>query len=757
MLCRRPQSEIMGNLYRETRRKLELEDALGATLEEARLGRLLLIDPVTAVPLFHYVLPGRNTVGKARGQVDICLASKACSKQHACLEVREGVCLLSDLGSTNGTAVGELPGTASIRLAAGEEMEVVDGQLLLFGDVECTLELPGEGGPLVAVEAPEDAARSPRHSPAGSPGGGARAVQLQLHGSHAREGDAGPLAAAASPAGTRGRGGVSFEDSLAAHAAAAGGAAGGASGAAVDYGELRKIIREEVSAAVAGTGGAGGAGIVGVGFRGAESPGSRSAAVSRGMSRGTVRSRVTTAGTGVTAGTGDMGGGAGAESRGTTAPPSRGSDLVVPAQDGYSVEEEARLAEELARVELEVAGAVADAQQLLDPAAAAAAGNTALRASEVPSRKQGFLARHEARRQAVLALAQKHYRQQAPYSELGAVLLPCGALHHILSFLQPVPHLCIAAAACRTLRRACYATQETVTANGDVCRPLWSTVSLKGARCGDGHTLLSGLGAERLAGVVRLDLCGVSTVTDDTLAVIAEQCAALEHLALDRRVDVGPQVSDTGLIDIAERCPNLRGLSLPWCSRVTDAGLTAVAEHCPLLDALDVSFCHKLTDATLLAVLDRCGEGLASLRLEACDRITEQAVVAIAQLAPGLRTLSLAGCSGGATTLSVLQLARGCPNLVSIDLTGIAGLQDAAVWQLSRGCRWLRDLSLAWCVQVSDQSVAQVALNCPLLAQLSLRGCPKVSSPRLAPHAPRVPCRAQERPARGEGGKGGGG
>ena len=104
-MCRRPQSEIMGNLYRETRRKLELEDALGATLEEARLGRLLLIDPVTAVPLFHYVLPGRNTVGKARGQVDICLASKACSKQHACLEVREGVCLLSDLGSTNGTAV----------------------------------------------------------------------------------------------------------------------------------------------------------------------------------------------------------------------------------------------------------------------------------------------------------------------------------------------------------------------------------------------------------------------------------------------------------------------------------------------------------------------------------------------------------------------------------------------------------------------------------------------------------------------------
>ena len=38
-----------------------------------------------------------------------------------------------------------------------------------------------------------------------------------------------------------------------------------------------------------------------------------------------------------------------------------------------------------------------------------------------------------------------------------------------------VPHLCVAAAVCRAMRRACYATHETVTENGDVCRGLWST------------------------------------------------------------------------------------------------------------------------------------------------------------------------------------------------------------------------------------------------------------------------------------------
>ncbi|KAJ1483511.1 hypothetical protein T484DRAFT_1799973 [Baffinella frigidus] len=213
---------------------------------------------------------------------------------------------------------------------------------------------------------------------------------------------------------------------------------------------------------------------------------------------------------------------------------------------------------------------------------------------------------------------------------------------------------------CCAMRRACYATHETVTANGDVCRGLWSAVSLKGTRCGDGHSLISGLGSERMAAMLpssleglgpermgamlHLNLAGVSTVTDDTLAVVAEQCGALEHLIADRRVDVGPQITDTGIVDIAAKCPNLKSLSIAWCSEVTDVGVKAVAECCPLVEALDLSFCHALSDAGLLALLDNC-EALTSLRLEACDRITEQAVVAVAQAAPNLKTISLAGCS----------------------------------------------------------------------------------------------------------------
>jgi pSer/pThr/pTyr-binding forkhead associated (FHA) protein len=55
--------------------------------------------------------------------------------------MRDGRFFLGDLGSTNGTFVGEFPSSASRQVVKGKEEEVSDGQLILFGDVECTLSI----------------------------------------------------------------------------------------------------------------------------------------------------------------------------------------------------------------------------------------------------------------------------------------------------------------------------------------------------------------------------------------------------------------------------------------------------------------------------------------------------------------------------------------------------------------------------------------------------------------------------------------
>eukprot|EP00802_Teleaulax_amphioxeia_P007166 Tamp_07172.p1 GENE.Tamp_07172~~Tamp_07172.p1 ORF type:complete len:347 (-),score=64.64 Tamp_07172:1514-2554(-) len=230
--------------------------------------------------------------------------------------------------------------------------------------------------------------------------------------------------------------------------------------------------------------------------------------------------------------------------------------LAQPKQMTYDVEEELRLAQELAQVEAHVGEHVNEMRNVLG------VEERKDLAEGVPSRRKGFLARQEQRRQMMLDIGKKHYRKQAPYSELGQFLLPTGALHRILSNLPAVPYLCILAPTCKQLREAASCTQAWTTENGDYCPGLWGRIMLRGMRCADGHTLFCGLGPARLGFVKEMDLSGVMTITDDTLAVVAEQCPILEVLQLQRRVDVGPQISDIGIEDIAACCPRLKSISL---------------------------------------------------------------------------------------------------------------------------------------------------------------------------------------------------
>ncbi len=124
-----------------------------------------MLKPKPLNPLNPKLNPKLNSKPK---QVAICLNSKACSKVHGYIEMRDGRFFLGDLGSTNGTFVGEFPSSASRQVVKGKEEEVSDGQLILFGDVECTLSAP-DGGTFTKTADP-GSARSSDASSAPSPG-----------------------------------------------------------------------------------------------------------------------------------------------------------------------------------------------------------------------------------------------------------------------------------------------------------------------------------------------------------------------------------------------------------------------------------------------------------------------------------------------------------------------------------------------------------------------------------------------------------
>ena len=90
---------------------------------------------------------------------------------------------------------------------------------------------------------------------------------------------------------------------------------------------------------------------------------------------------------------------------------------------------------------------------------------------------------------------------QSPYEDLGQFMLPTGAVHRIMTYLDAAPHLCILSTVCHSLRRAAGVTKPWRTVNGDIYGNLWGVLKLSGTRCADGHALISGLGPERLSKV----------------------------------------------------------------------------------------------------------------------------------------------------------------------------------------------------------------------------------------------------------------
>lgn len=105
--------------------------AVGATVPDQVGGGLALVAGPQTWPLTGT----RLLVGRAGGEVgaDVEIADPSLSRRHAELVANGPAWVLRDLGSTNGTWVGDR------QLVAGEPAELVSGMTLRFGAVTTSL------------------------------------------------------------------------------------------------------------------------------------------------------------------------------------------------------------------------------------------------------------------------------------------------------------------------------------------------------------------------------------------------------------------------------------------------------------------------------------------------------------------------------------------------------------------------------------------------------------------------------------------
>ncbi|KAM9065630.1 F-box/LRR-repeat protein 15 isoform X2 [Sarcophilus harrisii] len=134
-----------------------------------------------------------------------------------------------------------------------------------------------------------------------------------------------------------------------------------------------------------------------------------------------------------------------------------------------------------------------------------------------------------------------------------------------------------------------------------------------------------------------------------------------------------------------------------------------------------------LSDEDLEPVLSR-NPGLRRVGLAGCGRLSRRALVTLSLSCSQLRCLSLAHCDW-VDGLALRGLADRCPCLEALDLTACRQLRDTAVAYLAqrRGAQ-LRSLSLAVNANVGDATVQELARCCPQLEHLDLTGCLRVRS-----------------------------
>ncbi|MEJ1276305.1 F-box and leucine-rich repeat protein 15 [Cricetulus griseus] len=193
------------------------------------------------------------------------------------------------------------------------------------------------------------------------------------------------------------------------------------------------------------------------------------------------------------------------------------------------------------------------------------------------------------------------------------------------------------------------------------------------------------------------------------LARLLRDAEGLQELAL---APCHEWLSDEDLVPVLARNPQLRSVALAGCGQLSRRALGALAEGCPRLQRLSLAHCDWVDGLALRGLADRC-PALEELDLTACRQLKDEAIVYLAQRrGAGLRSLSLAVNANVGDT-AVQELARNCPQLEHLDLTGCLrvgsdGVRCLGMGTLAEYCPALRSLRVRHCHHVAEPSLSRL-------------------------------------------------
>jgi hypothetical protein len=148
---------------------------------------------------------------------------------------------------------------------------------------------------------------------------------------------------------------------------------------------------------------------------------------------------------------------------------------------------------------------------------------------------------------------------------------------------------------------------------------------------------------------------------------------------------------------ICHNSSTLTYLSLAGCNRITDDAVLSIAEYCPKLEHLDLRACGLISDVSIQAIAENCPRlhHLNVGRVRDREKITMQSINLIAQKTQ-VAVLGLAGCDVTDECLILLAKCRG------------SGLER---------------ISLNNCYRITNKTVQAYVKYCPNLSVFEMKEC----------------------------------
>ncbi|OMO68838.1 Leucine-rich repeat, cysteine-containing subtype [Corchorus olitorius] len=137
---------------------------------------------------------------------------------------------------------------------------------------------------------------------------------------------------------------------------------------------------------------------------------------------------------------------------------------------------------------------------------------------------------------------------------------------------------------------------------------------------------------------------------------------------------------------------------------------------------ISLEFAQDIDDGHLEILKSKCSDslqGLESLNLNGCQKITDKGIEAITSCCPKLKVFSIYW-NVRATDIAIKHLVKNCKYIVDLNLSGCKNLSDKSLQLVADNYPELESLNLTRCVKITDSGLQLILIKCSCLQSLNL-------------------------------------